>query len=88
MQENGQPYEAEPTAFELSIENLQQPDEDAREDWNLPAINAGIVKGTINRNKQVINEIATSNPILLRKIACRVRTQFEFMKSKVKICAV
>ena len=62
-----------------------QPDEDDREENNLPELNQDIIKQLMQKETSKLEDIAQGCPSVLKPMAFNVRRQFGFLKKPVKV---
>lgn len=66
----------------------EQPDEDTREELNVPEINESVIKTVFEKNMDVVKMIqANQYQALLEKMAFRMRSVLSFMQKEVRVYA-
>lgn len=68
-------------------EDLEQPDEDAREELNLPEINKVLIKDLIKNNGEALAQIENQESVILEQIASKFRQRLRFMQQPVQVWA-
>lgn len=76
-----------PNLSGLEATEIEQPDEDTREELNLPEMNMVLVKDQAKKNSETLAEIEDQKPMVLHKFTAKVRPALGFMQQPVQVWA-